>query len=98
MRHRLCARILEIRCHYSRNSHLRCAAVRLAPVPGPSMEQGGSAGKSYDPPHFAFRGTQAGVEFATKHRKYVSALNKDRCACRSARAAHGLCARSCRAE
>lgn len=70
----------------------------LAPVPGPSMEQGGSAGKSYDPPHFAFRGTQAGVEFATKHRKYVSALNKDRCACRSARAAHGLCARSCRAE
>ena len=44
-----------------------------------SWKQAGGAGKSYDPPRFAFRGSAAGVEFKTKHRKFVSALTEDRC-------------------
>lgn len=33
-------------------------------------------GEGYDPPAFAFRGKNSGVEFRKKHRKYVSALNR----------------------
>ena len=43
-----------------------------------SFEAQGLSGKPYDPPRFAFRGSTAGVEFKTKHQKFVSALGDDR--------------------
>jgi len=47
---------------------------------GERKEVGGKAGKSYPSKVFAFRGTgkgMKGIEFMTKHRKFVSALNED---------------------
>jgi hypothetical protein len=38
---------------------------------------GDRGGKSFSPAVFAFRGTEAGVEFRRKHCKYVSVLAED---------------------